>query len=478
MNILILANEELLGSSPRPLQGTRRHLKLPRSSSVALLLISLSLLEQAVHLPRSVAFSQPVDLIASQRKQRKNSKSYSTALSSSLHDHEKVEIQPPNFESPCVAPASAYASLKGLFSSNAGNFIVDMATATKSFTYKLKLPIPNKETFVVGDVGAARNILVDKTTFKPHFVYSLYRGITGKSSEFSMNDMDERYLEINSSIVRPCLCQKEIDRMNSVLETQADVWIEKTLMPLAERQAPFDPTKLCTRFVFDTYMESMFEYQANEEDFQILQDVVEKALPHYVMKRVANPFRAIFRPIIPSSRKANYAVTKMKHFAMKVIDNYRIKENKSSANTFIKAITDENGPLKDDKERISEIINFTIASTLTSGAFMSSILVQLSQNHEVACTLQRYIVLDEMDQSKADKQPDSDVFRYLNQIMLETDRLNSPSQSMLSIRETGKDFIIDTKSSTRSDGRGPVLIPKGSLVIVSKSIASKSRHLL
>ena len=114
------------------------------------------------------------------------------------------------------------------------------------------------------------------------------------------------------------------------------------------------------------------------------------------------------------------------------------------------------------------------SSIVTSGAFMSSILVQLSQNQEVACTLQRYIALDGMDESNTGERPDSDVFRNLDQIMLETERLNSPGQALLSIRETGKDFTFDTKSSTRSDGRGPVLIPKGSLVIVSKNIASKN----
>lgn len=470
-----MANNELLEWFPRHLhQRTRRHLRFS-CSSAALLLLSLSFLEQAVHFPRSTAFSPPVDLVVSQRKRRTTSISYPPTLSLSLHDqHDQVEIRSPNFENPCVAPASAYASLKGIFSSNVDNFLVDMATATGSFTFKLQLPIPNKETFIVGDVDAARKILMDETSFKPYFLYGLYRGITGKTCEFSMNDMDERYQEIESNIVRPCTCQKEIDRMNSVMETRANVWIEKTLLPLAERQEPFDPTKLCTRFVFDTYMESLFEYEANEEDFEIFHDIIEKALPYYLMKRVANPFRAIFGPIIPSTRKANYAVTKMKNFAMKVIDNYRLKENKSSANTFIKTITDENGPLKNEKERVAEIINFTIASSVTTGAFLSSILIQLSQNEEVTRTLQRYIALDNMDESNTGERPGSDVFRYLNQIMFETERLNSPGQAFLSIRETGTDLIIDTKSSTRSNERRSALIPKGSLVFVAKSIASKN----
>ena len=85
-----MANE-LLESSPRLLRGRRRHLSFP-SSSVELLLISLSFLDQAVHLPMSIAFSPPVDIVASQRKQRPNTISYPPVLSSSsfLLGHDKA----------------------------------------------------------------------------------------------------------------------------------------------------------------------------------------------------------------------------------------------------------------------------------------------------------------------------------------------------------------------------------------------------
>ena len=63
-----------------------------------------------------------------------------------------LQVQPIEFDRPLVAPASAFESLNDLFSSwNVGAFLLGMAYRIGSTTYRLRLPIPGKDTFSVGD---------------------------------------------------------------------------------------------------------------------------------------------------------------------------------------------------------------------------------------------------------------------------------------------------------------------------------------
>lgn len=164
----------------------------------------------------------------------------------------------------------------------------------------------------------------------------------------------------------PCMEKTEVDFMNRIMESCALHWIGNTLIPLTKSQKPFDLSELCTRFIFDnyTYMESAFEFTTKEEDFNIIQGTV-------------NHFRRFFDGMLPSTRHAKRLANDLNSFAQTVIDTHRQNEKKDSTNTFIKAIADSNGPFKNDKEHVDEIIDLIMGSTLTTGSFLSSILDEI-----------------------------------------------------------------------------------------------------
>lgn len=63
----------------------------------------------------------------------------------------------------------------------------------------------------------------------------------------------------------------EGDLMNRIMKSFALHWIGNKLIPLTKSLKPFDLFELCTRFIFDNYMESAFEFTTKEEDFNIIQ---------------------------------------------------------------------------------------------------------------------------------------------------------------------------------------------------------------
>lgn len=376
------------------------------------------------------------------------------------HQYQHQHNQKPQrrFERPVKAPASMVQTVRALNSKHVSHFFLQNAVATGSKIFRLRLAILGTNVIVVGDMRIAKKILCDKATTKPGYVYASYRSITGKRSSFSSSDNDKLYQAIHAKVIKPSISLVETRRMNDIMESRSSQWIEDVILPLAERQEPFNPFELCCRFMFDTFMESGFEYDTNDEDFNVLKDVLEIAFPFFLPVR--NPFA--------SSRKAKRAVKELQRFGQRVLELYRNSGNKGCNNSFIKAIEDKDGPFNDDEERIAEIIDLCIGNFLTTAAFLSSGLVQLAQNPtNVSDTFQKLLRNNH----------DEEAAKYMEHVISEIERLNSPSGAYSSIRQTGRDIFYEKHGkegnvSSNDDVVG--IIPKGSIVLVSKNIVGKS----
>jgi cytochrome P450 len=421
---------------------------------------------------RTLSSSADAGVLESKKKNldlmiAENNKEDETTISKLHHQSQHHHQQEPRrrFERPIQAPASMFQTLRALRSKHPGDFFFENAVATGSQVFRLRLaPIPGANVVIVGDMRIAKNILCDKVTTKPGYIYSSYESITGKASSFSLSDNKKLYQAIHAKVIKPSFPLVETRRMNDIMESRSSQWIENVILPLAESQEPFDPFELCSRFIFDTYMESGFEYDANEEDFNVFKDELEVAFPFFLP--FPNPFGRMHRS---STKQAKKAAKEFQKFGQRVLDSYRSNRGqKGYSNSFIKAIEDKDGPFSDDEERIAEIIDFMNASVLTTASFLSSMLVQLAQNPNVSDTFQKHLK-NNRDEEAASK--------YLENIISETERLSSPSGAISSIRQTGRNFFYEKNSEgTVASNNDDVvsMIPKGSIVIVSKNIASKS----
>lgn len=375
---------------------------------------------------------------------------------------------------PALVPLSWPETLNGLFNERVGNFLVKSASLANSSVFRIPLPIPWTDTVVVGNADLAQKILTDRSTTKSAYFYAAYKKITGKPTTFSLGDTSSRYQVMHASILAPCMSSTEVERMRRIMDRRASEWIDKKLAPLAKTMEPFDIVDVCSQFIFDTYMESSFEYKTKPEDYAVLKASITYSMPFYLMKRRKNPLRKLANGLMSSSaRTAKKSLRELRAYCQLVLDSYRhssslSSQSSSKAKTFIRAIADPDGPFTNDEERVAEIIDLIIGSTATSASFIASVLIQLSQNPEVATKYQN--LLNE-ENSLCEGQA---AIKYFDDIVSETERLNSPSGALTSIRTTGRDFFVDENYDKSVSSPTKLIVPKGSLIIVSKDVDASS----
>ena len=159
---------------------------------------------------------------------------------------------PITISKPALVPLSWPETLDGLFNAKVSTFLVKSALLTNSNVFRIPLPIPWKDTIVVGDADLAKKILTDQSTTKPGFFYAAYNKITGNPTTFSLGDTSKRYQIMHASVLAPCMSGKEVERMRCIMDRRASGWIYGKLDTLAETSEPFDIVDELTRFIFDT----------------------------------------------------------------------------------------------------------------------------------------------------------------------------------------------------------------------------------
>ena len=154
-------------------------------------------------------------------------------------------------------------------------------------------------------------------------------------------------------------------------------------------------------------------------------------------------FRSKFSCFIPSRRRAFEAGRNLKRLCLKVMDEYRKKENITQG-TIIQLIMESDDTYPTDDEKSAQLLEFLIAGYDTTGYSISWILLSLAQNKNAQSSLRNSLRKLSSDRWIHSKE--------LQNVIKEGMRLN-PVASAGSVRTTGTDFIT----------RKGLLIPKGSI---------------
>ncbi len=373
---------------------------------------------------------------------------------------------------PPFAPVGFLKVATGVSGLQAPWFLLDLARKTSSDIFKLPIPFPGG-FYVINHPAIAREILTDESTNKPTKVFEPLRIAAGHENILTRPN-SAQWKAVRKGTAH-AFSSSQVNHMNRICTKHVEKWIAQFLEPLVadtnadaaddsstdnimknqhqHQSAFFDPSKEMSRLTFRAIMESAFEYESSEEEFNNFLHHVENGLVEFALKQF-NPIRKYYAFLDPSYWNAVRSCRTFQAFAQRVLDTYRNNPNKSPHNTVVKLIT-QNESLKTDRERVSEMLAFMIAGFDTTGFTLSNTLILLAKHPRVAEKLQKELLsMEPVQRSKS---------KYLKCVIEESKRL-LPVVALGSIRVTGRDFTFNNNNGNTNTSM--VVIPKNANVIM------------
>ncbi len=375
-----------------------------------------------------------------------------------------------NYQYPPFAPVGIVKTLTELSGSRTPWFFLDMARKTSSDIFRLPLPIPGG-LYIICNPEVGRKILTDETTDKPVGMYKGFNKVIGGPTVFTRSS-DVQWKAVRRGTAH-AFASSQVSRMNDICAKHVDHWItEQTSQMLRNENVgaaeqieeeqeeheddsfvvlnshsekkeqvtssfQFDPSEEMTRLTFKALAESAFEYHVTDEEYKFFTHHVQTASKEFVVRR-QRIIRKLYAFLDPSYWEAVRSCKEFQRFGQKVLDAYRMNPNKSSNNTLIKLI-EENESLETDWEKIVEINVWMLAGYDTTGYTLANAVVLLAKHPRVAEKLQQELSSMEFDQRSRSK--------YLRCVVNEAQRI-LPITASGSARVTGRDFDFQDTAGT------------------------------
>jgi len=289
--------------------------------------------------------------------------------------------------------------------------------------------MPGRQFYVVATHDLQREIMNDKRADKPIEVYGKFNTPGYPAGLFTRRTKDPVW-KTSRKCAAPSFSRKEVGRMNSVCNKHLRHWITERLEgTFLARDEPFDPSKEMTFLTFSTILEAGFEYVPTPEECDAYIQNLSTYLKEFGLKQLANPFRRPFGWFFQGYRDAMKAETRNISFRNKIVEHYRANPNKSTNNTLIKMLT-ENETIKNDRSQIvAEIGTFIAGGFDTTGYTLSTTLTLIAKHPDIARKIR--IAQSELDD------PLNEVSNYLGCVIKE-------SRRYLSVAAMGTSRQFDT----------------------------------
>lgn len=346
---------------------------------------------------------------------------------------------------PPLAPAGIGEIIEQSSGSNYPWFILRMAKAVKSYTFRLNLPMLGTPMIVVvGNYGTQRMILTHRLTQRPLQFYNAFNNVTGGVASMFTSNGD--YWHKRRKLIAPAFDKNHVKRMNDVAMSKTEAWIETKLRPMVEKGISFDVGQEMSSVMLSSLCETAFQYNLTESDRRNYLTDLDRCLNEFLFKSTTNPLRPLFGLLLSERREAHQAASRLMGFASTIIDHYRKLETPVKG-TFIDRIVTSDS-YESDRERQAEIVFLLLAGHDTTGFSIAWTLLELARNPEHIQDIRRSLV--SMSPSEWEHS------EPLRNVIRESMRLH-PAAAAGSIRIIGED-------TETVDG---YLLPSGSIVFLS-----------
>lgn len=350
---------------------------------------------------------------------------------------------------PPMAKVGVFETLKGI--SFDPIFLTDVAEKLNSYIYRL--PVASifgySHLVCVGEPKVSKAILADQTTIRPVDIYKAFDAVT--SNVASILTSDEKDWHSRRKGVAPAFATKHVRRMNEVAAKKVEEWIETKLSKFIQNDKAFDVGEEMIDITLSTIAEAAFEYKISDTEKQMFLRESGLCFEEFGEKSFFNPFRPLFGFFLKDRQRAFVASSRIKEFALKIINEYRNCENPTK-DTIIELIV-KNKAYENDEQRAADVIILFVAGHDTTAYSIAWTLKELAKN-----PLEQQKLRDSLARSEQDKWHQSDVLR---KIVKEGMRLH-PVAARGAIRVVKKDFVSDSGS----------LIPKDSLIFLPINMAT------
>ena len=357
-------------------------------------------------------------------------------------------FSPPKEGVPPTAPGGILESLKNIGGKDAPSYLLKMTKACQSTIFQLNVPVPGG-FFVIGDYQAQREILT-KSDEKPLEVYSSFNNISGKASLFTRETKDSIW-KVSRKGIAPAFSTREVNRMSDVCKKHLETWMNGRLAEFVKNEQAFDPADELLNLTFNIILESAFEYNCSQEEYEHVTHEIELGLREFGWKHATNPFRKFYARFLEEGRRAYLAGENVRNFARKILLAYRSNPNKSSEKTIVNLIEGIEGYCDDQK--ISEMIAFLIGGHDTTGYTLSTFLVFMAKHPEIAEKAR----LSQLASGDDDKPSD-----FVQYCMKESNRM-VPVAATGSVRKAERAFVFPV-------GFREFHIPKGAILFMPQMI--------
>ena len=318
----------------------------------------------------------------------------------------------------------------------------------------------------MGDPKLFRDILTDPLTTKDEKLYGYFKntyGDGGIPTMFTTSHLGKLW-HAKRKACSPAFSSNHIKRMNKVALEKTESWIKDTLLMEydSQSQSSFDVSQEMIGIVLSALSETAFEYTLSDDEKQMFGHELGLALVEFARKSPVLPLRSTFLGwFIPKRRRAVVGANRMKGLAMKIMNEYRNKNEEPSKGTIIQLIMESNEAFPTDDDKAAQLLEFLVAGHDTTGYTISFILIELAKNLAEQTKLREALSNVTPDNYTSCEQ--------LKLVVREGMRLHPVGRS---VRVAGRDFTTTDDNSNNNN----YIIPKGQTCILSFQLLFRNPH--
>mmetsp|Transcript_9218 Transcript_9218/g.23341 ORF Transcript_9218/g.23341 Transcript_9218/m.23341 type:complete len:609 (-) Transcript_9218:333-2159(-) len=361
-------------------------------------------------------------------------------------------------------------------------FYQQCAAEIQSPVFRLKRAPPSAPkgspmVVAVGDLLTAKEILRDSETVKAPRAYSAITRMTQGTPNIVSSE--GQLWKTSRKAVSPAFLKKHMDRMHLACKDQTEEWISEMLKPCIANKQDFDVGKQMELLTLSIIANVAFEYRISPKEGAAFLHELEIMTKKFTFDEVNRPIMGMIDFLVPSTRRAKVARTRVHDFAKKILNIYRKKVSKAAAANTAAASSSTSSvsssgtstgsapatedtiisciarckKYENDTQRVADIVAFLYSSIYNTAYSLAWTLFELAKNPDEALKLQK--ALNGNDDRMAQE--------MLKDVLREGMRLRPPTPG-IGLRTAGKDFYMKDQS---------IVIPKGSCVFFPSLVMTR-----